>query len=165
MQKIKKPSRPVSGRSRVQLSNDTWYRVCSSVPQHSPHLNWKLGTLRHLRCATNLFHLTFQTFIEDVLIHSVGLVSLLPRHLCHDSPLTVHTEHAFIMIIIITINTVIINRQLTVGAHSSRFSSVSIADLLNLLCMRFSVLNPSNAACAYFGSLSMATSDCSQQLH
>lgn len=49
-------------------------------------------------------------------------------------------------------------RLLTVGAHTSRFSSVSMAVLKSLLWMRFRVLKPSNPAWAYFGNLSMATS-------
>jgi hypothetical protein len=47
---------------------------------------------------------------------------------------------------------------LTVGAQTSRFSSVSMEVLNSLLWMRFSVLNPSNPAWAYFGSLSMPRS-------
>lgn len=46
---------------------------------------------------------------------------------------------------------------LTVGAQISKFSSVSIVVLKSLLWMRFRVLNPSNAACAYLGNLSIPT--------
>lgn len=47
--------------------------------------------------------------------------------------------------------------RLTVGAQTSRFSSVSIEVLKSLLCMRFKVLNPSNPAWAYLGNFSIAT--------
>jgi len=54
------------------------------------------------------------------------------------------------------------NQQLTVGAQSRRFSSLSIADLQSRLWIRFNVLKPSNAGWAYFGNLSIDTRDCVQ---
>lgn len=47
---------------------------------------------------------------------------------------------------------------LTVGAHSSRFSSVSRAARYSLLWIRFSVLKPSKPAWAYLGSFSTGSS-------